>query len=46
MLFPKYALEDLSIGSGSIIGKNNIERFFNHVSKHKNCCGYTKRVYQ
>jgi hypothetical protein len=35
MLFPKYALEDLSIGSGSIIGKNNIEEFFNHVSKHK-----------
>jgi hypothetical protein len=36
MLFPKYALEDLSIGSGSIIGKDNIEEFFNHVSKHKN----------
>jgi hypothetical protein len=35
MLFPKYALEDLSIGSGSIIGKGNIEEFFNHVSKHK-----------
>jgi hypothetical protein len=35
MLFPKYVLEDLSIGSGSIIGKNNIEEFFNHVSKHK-----------
>jgi hypothetical protein len=35
MLFPKYALEDLSIGSGSIIGKDNIEEFFNHVSKHK-----------
>jgi hypothetical protein len=34
-LFPKYALEDLSIGSGSIIGKDNIEEFFNHVSKHK-----------
>jgi hypothetical protein len=28
-------LEDLSIGSGSIIGKDNIEEFFNHVSKHK-----------
>jgi hypothetical protein len=25
MLFPKYVLEDLSIGSGSIIGKDNIE---------------------
>jgi hypothetical protein len=35
MLFPKYALEDLSIGSGSIIGKGNIDEFFNHVSKHK-----------
>jgi hypothetical protein len=35
MLFPKYALEDLSIGRGSIIGKVNIEEFFNHVSKHK-----------
>jgi hypothetical protein len=35
MLFPKYVLEDLSIGSGSIIGKHNIEEFFNQVSKHK-----------
>jgi hypothetical protein len=35
MLFPKYALEDLSVGSGSIIGKGNIEDFFNHVSMHK-----------
>jgi hypothetical protein len=35
MLFPKYVLEDLSIGSGSITGKNSIEEFFNHVSKHK-----------
>jgi hypothetical protein len=35
MLFPKYALEDLSIGSGSIIRKGNIEELFNHVSKHK-----------
>jgi hypothetical protein len=35
MLFPKYVLEDLSIGSDSIIGKDNIEEFFNHVSKHK-----------
>jgi hypothetical protein len=34
-LFPKYALEDLSVGSGSIIGKGNIEEFFNHVSMHK-----------
>jgi hypothetical protein len=35
MLFPKYALEDLTVGSGSIIGKDNIEEFFNHVSMHK-----------
>jgi hypothetical protein len=35
MLFPKYALEDLSVGSGSIIGKGNIEEFFNHISIHK-----------
>jgi hypothetical protein len=35
MLFPKYVLEDLSIGSGSIIGKDNIEEFFNHISMHK-----------
>jgi hypothetical protein len=35
MLFPKYALEDLTVGSGSIIGKINIEEFFNHVSMHK-----------
>jgi hypothetical protein len=34
-LFPKYALEDLSVGSGSIIGKSNIEKFFNHISMHK-----------
>jgi hypothetical protein len=35
MLFPKYVLEDLTIGSGSIIVKGNIEEFFNHVSMHK-----------
>jgi hypothetical protein len=35
MLFPKYVLEDLSVGSGYIIGKGNIEEFFNHVSMHK-----------
>jgi hypothetical protein len=35
MLFPKYALEDLSVGSGSIIGKGNIEEFFNHIIMHK-----------
>jgi hypothetical protein len=35
MLFPKYALEDLTVGSGSIIRKDNIEEFFSHVSMHK-----------
>jgi hypothetical protein len=35
MMFPKYVLEDLSVGSGSIIGKGNIEEFFNHISMHK-----------
>jgi hypothetical protein len=35
MLFPKYVLEDLSVGSGSIIGKGNIEEFFNHISMQK-----------
>jgi hypothetical protein len=35
MLFPKYVLEDLSVGSDSIIGKSNIEEFFNHISMHK-----------
>jgi hypothetical protein len=35
MLFPKYALEDLTVGSGSIIRKGNIEEFFNHVSMYK-----------
>jgi hypothetical protein len=35
MLLPKYVLEDLSVGSGSIIGKSNIDEFFNHISIHK-----------
>ena len=35
MLIPKYVLEDLSVGCGSIIGKSNIEEFFNHISMHK-----------
>jgi hypothetical protein len=35
MLFPKYDLEDLSVVSGSFIGKENIEVFFNHISMHK-----------
>ena len=32
----KYILKELLVGSGSIIGKDNIEKFFNHVSKHEN----------
>jgi hypothetical protein len=35
MLFPNYVLEDLLVGSGSIIGKSNIKEFFNHISMHK-----------
>jgi hypothetical protein len=35
MLFPKYVLEDLSVGNGSIIGKGKIEEFFNHINMHK-----------
>lgn len=35
MLLPQYVLKDLSICSGSIIGRDNIEEFFNHVSKHE-----------
>jgi hypothetical protein len=35
MFTPEYILKDLSIGSCSIIRKDNIEEFFNHVSKHK-----------
>jgi hypothetical protein len=36
MFPPKYTTKDLSIGSGSIIGKDNIGEFFNHVSKLEN----------
>jgi hypothetical protein len=35
MSIPKFVLEDLSVGSGSIIGKSNIEEFFNHISMHE-----------
>ena len=34
-MIPKYVLKNLPVGSGSIIGKDNIEEFFNHVSKHE-----------
>ena len=35
IMTPKYALKDLLVGSGSIIGRDNIEELFNHVSKHE-----------
>ena len=35
MFLPKFAQKNLAIGSGSIIGKDNIEEFFNYVSKHE-----------
>src|SRR4051812_18552744 len=35
MFPPKYVLKDLSTGSGSIIGINNIGEFLNHVSKYE-----------
>ena len=44
MLFPKYILEDLSVGSGSIIGKSNIEEFFNHISIHKDVVIEARKV--
>ena len=34
-MIPKYAFKDLLVGSGSLIGKDNIVEFFNHVSKHE-----------
>ena len=35
MPLPKYTLKEISVGSGSIIGRDNIEEFFGHVSKLK-----------
>jgi hypothetical protein len=35
MLIPKYVLKDLPVGSDSLIEKDNIKEFFNHVNKHK-----------
>ena len=34
MLLPQFMFKELSIVSCSIIGRENIEDFFNHVSKH------------
>ena len=32
MFTPKFSTKDLRVGSGFIIGRNNIEEFFNHVN--------------
>ena len=34
-MIPKFAFKDLLVGSGSIIGTDNIVEFFNQVSKHE-----------
>src|SRR3954467_4422929 len=34
MLLPQFLFKELSVGSGSIIGIENIKDFFDHVSKH------------
>src|SRR3954470_15228734 len=34
MFLPQFVFKELSIGSGSIIGRENIKDFFDHVSKH------------
>src|SRR4051794_11404039 len=34
MLLPQFMFKELSVGSGSIIGRENINDFFDHVSKH------------
>src|SRR3954452_8692215 len=34
MLLPHFVFKELSVGSGSIIGRDNIKDFFDHVSKH------------
>jgi hypothetical protein len=35
MLLPKYTLKDIYVGSGSIVGRDNIEEFFSHISRLK-----------
>src|SRR3954465_12215463 len=34
MLLPQFMFKELSVGSGSIIGRENIKDFFDHISKH------------
>ena len=31
-LLPEFAMKDIKVGSGSIIGKDNIEEFLNHIN--------------
>jgi hypothetical protein len=33
MFPPKFVMKEISVGSGNIIGKENIEEFFSHVSR-------------
>src|SRR3954454_1714919 len=34
MLLPQFMFKELSVGSSSIIGRENIKDFFDHISKH------------
>src|SRR3954469_13162854 len=36
MSLPQFMFKELSLGSGSIIGRENIKDFFDHISKHDN----------
>ena len=31
-LLPKFAIKDIKVGSGSIVGKDNMEVFLNHIN--------------
>ena len=31
---PEFSMKDIKVGSGSIIGKVNIEEFLNHINSH------------
>ena len=33
MLSPEFTMKEIKVGSGSIIGRHNIEEFFNHVRR-------------
>ena len=32
MSIPNFSMKDLKVGRGLIVGRNNIEEFFNHVN--------------